>query len=128
MQRILEQGDHAEAIRLADRILQLDPAHHATFVLKVRALTASGKSAEAGKLLETLPDREEGGETTSILLGMYMESGQPVKAAALAEKVFARDPKQYAVPHRVAGALLEAGNLDRAKAMLGLIRDTMIDS
>ena len=128
MQKILEQGDHAEAIRLADRILQLDPAHQATFVLKVRALTASGKAAEAGKLLETLPDRDSGGETTTMLLGMYMESGQAVKAAALAEKVYARDPKQYAVAHRVAGSLLEAGDLDRAHAMLALIRDTMIDS
>jgi pilus assembly protein FimV len=128
MQKILEQGDHAEAIRLADRILQLDPSHQATFVLKVRALTASGKTAEAEKLLETLQDRDDGGETTSILLGMYMESGHVVKAAALAEKVYARDPKQYAVPHRVAGALLEAGDLDRAQAMLALIRDTMIDS
>ena len=128
MQKTLEQGDHAEAVRLGDRILQLDPAHQATFVLKVRALTASGKSAEAGKLLETLPDRDSGGETTTMLLGMYMESGQAVKAAGLAEKVYARDPKQYAVPHRVAGALLEAGDLDRAHAMLALIRDTMIDA
>ncbi len=128
MQRILEQGDHAEAVRLADRILQLDPAHQQTFLLKVRALTASGKSAEAGKLLDTLPDRDAGGETTSMLLSLYLESGQPVKAADLAEKVFSRDSKHYAVPHRVAGALLEAGDLDRARAMLALIRDTMIDS
>ena len=49
MQRVLDQGDHAEAIRLADRILQLDPAHQATFLLKVRALSASGKSADAAK-------------------------------------------------------------------------------
>jgi len=128
MQKTLEQGDHAEAVRLGDRILQLDPAHQATFVLKVRALTASGKSAEAGKLLETLPDRDSGGETTTMLLGMYMESGQAVKAAGLAEKVYARDPKQFPVAHRVAGALLEAGDLDRAQAMLALIRDTMIDA
>jgi tetratricopeptide (TPR) repeat protein len=128
MEKILEQGDYAEAIRLADRILQLDPSHQATFVMKVRALTASGKSAEAGKLLETLPDRDDGGETTSMLLGMYMESGQAVKAAGLAEKLYARDPKQYAVAHRVAGALLETGDLDRAQALLALIRDTMIDS
>lgn len=127
MQKILEQGDHAEAIRLADRILQLDPAHQATFVSKVRALTALGKAAEAGKLLETIPDLDTGGETTTMLLGMYMESNQPVKAAALAEKVYARDPKQYAVAHRVAGSLLEAGELERAHAMLNLIRDTMID-
>jgi tetratricopeptide (TPR) repeat protein len=128
MQKILEQGDHAEAIRLADRILQLNPSHQPTFILKVKALTASGKGAEAGNLLDSLPDRDAGGETTTMLLGLYMDSGQPVKAAALAEKVYARDPKQYAVPHRVAGALLEAGDLDRAQAMLALIRDTMIDS
>jgi tetratricopeptide (TPR) repeat protein len=128
MQKILEQGDHAEAIRMADRILQLDSSHQATFVLKVRALTASGNSTEAGKLLETLPGHDDGGETTTMLLGMYMESGQAVKAAALAEKVYARDPKLYAVPHRVAGALLDSGDLDRAQAMLALIRDTMIDS
>ena len=128
LQKILEQGDHAEAIRMADRILQLDPKHQPTFVLKVRSLTASGKGAEAGKLLETLPGSDDGGETTSMLLDMYMESGQAVKAASLAEKVYARDPKQYAVPHRVAGALLEAGDLDRAQAMVALVRNTMIDS
>ena len=128
MQKIFDQGDHAEAIRLADRILQLDPAHQATFLLKVRALTASGKAAEAGKLLETLPGRDDGGETTTMLMDLYMESGQAVKASALAEKIFARDPKQHAVAHRVAGALLEAGDLERAQAMLALIRDAMIDS
>src|SRR5579863_8114901 len=128
MQKIFDQGDHAEAIRLADRILQLDPAHQQTFLLKVKALTVSGKSAEAGKLLEALPGRDDGGETTTMLLGLYMESGQAVKAAALAEKVYARDPKQYAVAHRVAGALLDAGDLNRAHALLALIRDTMIDS
>ena len=128
MRRIMDQGDHAEAIRLADRILQLEPSHKPTFLLKVKALTAAGKGAEAGKILDTLPDREEGGETTTMLLSLYMESGQEVKAAGLAEKVYASDPKQYAVVHQVASALLQAGDLDRAHAMIGLIRDTMIDS
>lgn len=128
MERTLNQGDHGEAVRLGDRILQLNPGHQPTFLLKVRALTASGKNAEAGNLLDTLPDREAGGETTSMLLGLYLDSGQAVKAAALAEKVFERDPKQYAVVHRVAAALLEAGELDRARAQLDSIRGTMIDS
>jgi pilus assembly protein FimV len=128
MQRILEQGDHAEAIRLADRVLHLDPSSQQTFLLKIRALTASGKRPEAAKLLETLPDREDGGDTTTMLLGLYLESDQSAKAADLAEKVFVRDPKQYRVPHQVAGALLDAGDLDRAQAMLAAIRDTMIDS
>jgi tetratricopeptide (TPR) repeat protein len=128
MQKILDQGDHAEALRVADRILQLDPAHQATFMLKVRALTAAGKNAEASKLLDTLPDREAGGETTSMLLVMFLEGGQVGKAAELAEKVYARDSKQHAVVHRVAGALLDAGDLKRAQAMLAIIRDAMIDS
>src|SRR6202040_3463922 len=95
MEKTLNQGDHAEAVRLGDRILQLNPSHQPTFLLKVRALTASGKSAEAGNLLDTLPDRDAGGETTSMLLEHYLDSGQAVKAAVLAEKVFERDPKQY---------------------------------
>ena len=127
MQKVLDHGDHAEAIRLADRILQLDPSHRPTFLLKVRALSAAGKNAEAENLLESIPDRDDGGEMTTMLLGFYLDSGQAVKAAALAEKVYARDPKQYAVPHRVAGALLDAGDIDRAQAMVNLIRDTMID-
>ncbi len=128
MQRVLDQGDHAEAIRLADRILQLDPAHQATFLLKVRALSASGKNADAANLLESLPDQDTGGEMTAMLLEQYSGSGQMEKAAALAERVFAREPKNYAVPHRIANTLLEAGDLDRARAMLALVRDTMIDS
>ncbi|MBZ5642804.1 MAG: tetratricopeptide repeat protein [Acidobacteriia bacterium] len=128
MQRVLDQGDHAEAIRLADRILQLDPAHQATFVLKVRALSASGKSSDAASLLESLPDQDAGGEMTAMLLEQYLGSGQAEKAAALAERVFARDPKNYTVAHRVANSLLESGDLDRARKMLALVRDTMIDS
>jgi tetratricopeptide (TPR) repeat protein len=128
MERTQSQGDNAEAVRLGDRILQLNPAHQATFLLKVKALTASGKGVEAGNLLDTLPDRDAGGETTSMLLGLYLDGGQAVKAAALAEKVFERDPKQFEVVHRVAGALLEAGELDRAQGMLASIRSTMIDS
>ena len=102
MQKVLDQGDHAEAIRVADRILQLEPGHQPTFLLKIRALNAAGKGTEAGKLLDTLPDREEGGETTTMLLNSLLESGQAVKAAALAEKVYERDPKQFAPAHRVA--------------------------
>src|SRR6202035_1297615 len=93
-----------------------------TFLLKVRALTASGKSAEAGNLLDTLPDRDAGGETTSMLLEHYLDSGQAVKAAVLAEKVFERDPKQYAVVHRAAGALLEAGPNRAARVARGSLR------
>jgi pilus assembly protein FimV len=128
MQQVFDRGDHAEAIRLSDRILQIDPKHQATFLLKVRALSGAGKNADAAKLLETLPDQDIGDDTTTMLLEQYFEGGQTEKAAALAEKVFARDPKHFLFTHGVAVKLLEAGELDRAQALLALIRDTMIDS
>jgi len=128
MQKVLESGDHAEAIRLADRILQLDPTHQPTFLLKVRALTLSGKAGDAAKLLETLPESNDGGETTSMLLGLYLQNGQIPQAASLAEKIVTREPKQYQMAHRVVGALLEAGNVERAQATLALIRDAMTDA
>ena len=87
--------------------------------MKVRALTAGGKCADAAKLLESLPDQEAGGETTTMLLELYTESGQPEKAAVLAEKIFARDPKHYQVAHRVANTLLGSGDLDRAQIAAG---------
>jgi len=128
MQRVLDNGDHAEAIRLADKILKLDPSHQATFQLKMKALTASGKGAEAATLLESVPEQDAGGETTTMLLEQYAASGETEKAATLAERVFAREPKNYLVVHRVANSLLESGKLDRAQTLLALIRDTMIDS
>jgi pilus assembly protein FimV len=128
MQRAHDHGDHADAIRLADRILKIDPGHQATFLLKVQALSASGRGAEAAGLLESLPGQDAGGETTTILLEHYLEAGNLEKAVALAEKLFARDPKHYKVAHQVASKLLESGDLDRAQALLALIRETMINA
>ncbi len=129
MQRLNAQGDHVEGIRLADRVLQLDPSNQTAFQFKVRALGAAGKPAEAGDLLATLPGHDEGGESTAMLLNLYLENGDLPKAAEIAAKVYARDAKEYAVPHRVAIALLDAGELTRAQDLLeALVRDTMIDS
>ncbi len=128
IQRVHEHGDHAEAIRLAERLLKIDAQHLPTLTLKARALMGAGKRAEASTLLESFPDQDAGGETTAMLLKQYLESGQPEKAAALAEKVFAREPKNYSHVHQVAIVLVEASDFDRAQALLALIRNTMIDS
>ena len=128
IQRVLDRGDHAEVIRLADRLLKIDAQHVATLTLKARALMGAGKRAEASTLLESFPDQDAGGETTAMLLKQYLESGQPEKAAALAEKVFAREPKNYPHVHQVAIVLVEASDFDRAQPLLALIRNTMIDS
>jgi tetratricopeptide (TPR) repeat protein len=127
VQQVLDRGDHAEAVRLADRILQIDAQHLPTLILKARALFGTGHHTEAATLLESLPEQDAGGEITTLLLEHYVESGQTEKAAALAEKVFTRQPQNFALTHQVATVLLEAGQLDRAQALLALIRNTMID-
>jgi pilus assembly protein FimV len=128
VQRVLDHGDHLEAIRLADRILQIDLTYLPTLTLKARALFAAGKRAEAATLLESLPEQDAGSETTAMLLEQYLEGGDAGKAAGLAERLFVRQPKNYAQAHHVAIALVEAGDFDRAKALLVIIRNTMIDS
>jgi len=45
MQRLLDHGDHLEAIRLSDRILKIDLHHLPTLALKVRALIGANKMA-----------------------------------------------------------------------------------
>ncbi|MCU1342796.1 MAG: Tetratricopeptide repeat protein [Candidatus Acidoferrum typicum] len=127
-QRLLDHGDHAEAIRLADRVLGEDAKHQPTLSLKARALIGAGKRAEACTLLESFADRNAGGETTAMLLKQYMESGQPEKAAGLAENLFEKEPKNYLQVHEVASILVEKGDHDRAQVLLALIRNTMIDS
>src|SRR6202167_1096014 len=42
-QRLLDHGDHAEALRLVGRALELEPRHASTLLLKARTLVASGK-------------------------------------------------------------------------------------
>jgi tetratricopeptide (TPR) repeat protein len=127
-QRLVDHGDHAEAIRLADRALHVDAKHLPTLSLKSRALLGAGKRAEAATLLESLQEHEAGGESTAMLLELYVESGQGEKAVVLAEKIFALESKNYVHVHHAASGLLEAGDIDRAQALLAIIRDTMIDS
>jgi tetratricopeptide (TPR) repeat protein len=128
VQRALDRGDHAEAIRLADRTLNIEPQHFPTLVLKARALSGAGKRDEATALLESLPEPGVAEEPTALLLELYVERGQPEKAAALAEKMVAQDPKNYGPAHHVASMLLDAGDLDRAHHLLAQIRNAMMDS
>lgn len=127
-QNVFDRGEHAEAARLADRILHIDPQHPHATVLKARALSGTGKRAEATSLLESVAGQEATPEALAPLLDQYLESGQAAKAAALAEKLFAQDAKNYEVAHRVAVALLEAGQGPRAQVLLGLIRNAMTDA
>ena len=127
-QHVLDHNDYTEAIHLSDRILQLDPAHLPTFLIKVRALSGSGKGADAEKLLESLPDLDAGKETSMMLLELYENNEGWDKASRLAEKIIARDPKNYLIAFRLSNTLLENNDTTRARTLLSLVRNVMIDS
>ncbi len=127
-QYVLERGEHAEAVRLSERVLHIDARHAPTLVLKARALSGAGKRAEAMSLLESAAAQDPSAAAITPLLDHYVEAGQLEKAATLAEKLYAGEPKHYVLAHRVAAALLDAGDHDRAQLLLGLIRTTMTDA
>jgi tetratricopeptide (TPR) repeat protein len=127
-QYVLERGEHAEAVRLTDHVLKIDARHAPTLVLKARALSGTGKRAEALSLLESAAAHDPSAAAITPLLDHYVEGGQLEKAATLAEKLYALDPKNYLLAHRVAFALLDSGDPERAQHLLGLIRTTMTDA
>ena len=114
-QRVLDRGDHAESLHLAERVLQLDRENKSALLMKVRALSASGKNAEAVGLLEPLSKQDSEGETAKLLFEQYLANRQNDKAAVLADKMFAANPKNFAPAHQAASALLDAGDLNRAQ-------------
>jgi len=127
-QQLLRRGDHAEAIVFADRALKIDAADGPTLALRARALAAAGKRDDAVKMLESLPDLDAGGESSVFLVDLYLDAGDTGRASALAERIFTREAKRYPVVQHVATLLLEAGQAERALALLKLVCQAMTEA
>jgi tetratricopeptide (TPR) repeat protein len=76
-------------------------------------------------LLESVPDLESGNEASAQLLEIYLQEENTERAAQLARRVLARDPKHYAMAAKVAMAMTELGQADNALLLLDEIRGTM---
>ena len=74
-------------------------------------------------MLESLPDVDAGGETSSLLVDLYLDAGEIPRASELAERILAREPKRHTLVQQVAAALLDRSEAERALALLQLIRD-----
>jgi len=82
-----------------------------TLTLK-RALEGAGKRAESLHAPGSFPDQDGRRREYGDLLKQYLESGQPEKAAALAEKVLCGGTKNLFAVHQVAIVLVEASDFD----------------
>jgi tetratricopeptide (TPR) repeat protein len=127
-QQLTKRGDHAEALKFVDRALKIDPADAGTLALRARALVGAGKQGEAVSMLEALPDADAGGETSSLLVDLYLDAGEVPRASELAERIFARDPKGFTVVQHVAAALIERAEAERALTLLEGIRSSVLEA
>jgi len=127
-QRLFDQKEYAQAENLAEKALKLDPKHTGALALRARALAALGKRADAAKLLEKMPDLDSGSEAVALQLDLYLQGGESERAASLARKIVESNPKNYEPVYKVGVAMVDAGELDRALELLGLIREVMIEA
>jgi len=127
-QRALARADHAECEKLADKALKLDPPNVSAITVKARSYSAQGNHARAAEVLKNLPGLEKGGEHAEFLLDLYMKSDDWEDATKLALRVFEADEKNFTLAQKVAEAELEAGQADRAMALVSKLRIPMIDA
>ena len=127
-ERLLGNREGAEAVKMAERALKIKPENVTAKTILARALSSAGKRDESIALLESLPEIETNDELTGLLIDEHMEAGHPEKAAAFAQKIFVRDAKRYKIAVEVVNALLEKGQAQAGMALLGPIRQAMIEN
>ncbi len=127
-QRALARGEQQECEKLADKALQINAKNLDALIIKARAFTTAGKTAQAAEILERVPDLEKGGEPAELLMDLYLKSAKWDEATALALKIFSSDEKNFTATQKVTEALLESGQGERAMSVLSRIRIPMIDA
>jgi pilus assembly protein FimV len=127
-QRALARGDHAESDKQADRALKLDPANASALTVKARSASSQGRFADAAAFLKNLPGLDKGGEQSEFLLDLYIKNSNWDDASALALQVFEGDEKNFGLAQKVAEALVESGQTDRALAFVSRLRIPMLDA
>jgi tetratricopeptide (TPR) repeat protein len=127
-QRALARGDHAECEKLADKALKIDATNLAAITVKARSQTSQGNLQQAADLLKNLPGLEKGGEQSEFLLDIYLKEANWEEASKHALRVFEADEKNFGLAQRVAEALLDSGQTERAMALISKLRIPMIDA
>jgi pilus assembly protein FimV len=121
------RGNHAEAVKLADRATKIDAKDTHTAAIKARALAAMGQNSAAVSLLASQPELEHGGDLAELLLHLYLQEEQTTQAIELASKIFARNSANFAPLRQISAKLLEGQQPHAALPLLDLIRTAMTD-
>lgn len=127
-QRLIEKGDAAEALKMAEKAIHAAPKNSAAVAIKARALAAGNRQKEAIDLLVKLPPSMTGPETSSLLTELYMQTGRSEEALKLARSAFSEGPARFPLVFGVINGLLEGGETDRGLALLGEIRSGVLQA
>jgi tetratricopeptide (TPR) repeat protein len=120
-------GNHAEAIKYADRVLKIDPKDAHVHVIKARAMAATGQNSAAISLLAALPDLDRHHAAAEFLIELYLRGKQTQPAIELASKLFARNSSHVAPLREVAAKVLEDDEPSNALPLIDLIRASMVE-
>jgi len=117
--RSFERNELDGALSLVDKGLEIDQGNQRGILVKARILAAKGRPGDAAKMLEGLPDSNEGGQTTLLLFEAYMKAGRPQQAVELAHKLLAAAPDKYDAVMPLVDSLAETNH----EMLLALARE-----
>lgn len=121
----VQQGQLEQGLVTLDRMLNAsrskDPEQH---IVKGNALYKLKRHPEAQSVVKQALDMasDPKPEWLSLLLGIYLESGQAAEAAKLAEQISQKNPGDVQAQLNAATAYMEAGQADKAIALLEKLR------
>ena len=126
-EQLHNQGNHAEAIKYADRVIKMDAKDTHVVIIKARALAAMGQNSAAVSLLASVTEVEHHGDAAELLIELYLQEQKTKPAIDLASKIFARNSGNYAALRQVAAKVLEGKEPDAALPLIDLIRAAMLE-
>ncbi|PYU24602.1 MAG: hypothetical protein DMG32_13490 [Acidobacteria bacterium] len=126
-EQLHSQGNHAEAIKYADRVIKIDAKDMHVLIIKARALAAMGQNSTAVSLLASMAELEHHDDAAALLIDLYLQEEQSAPAIELASKIFARNSANFAPLRQVAAKVIEGKQPDTALPLIDLIRTAMIE-
>jgi tetratricopeptide (TPR) repeat protein len=121
----LNDQDYAGALAASERFLQESNSKNGDdLALKGNALYRLKRYPEAIAAMKLAVDSsaEPKAEWLELLMGAYFDSNQPQEAARIAEGLMAKHPDDTALQLNLASSYMQAGQDDKATAMLEKLR------
>jgi tetratricopeptide (TPR) repeat protein len=126
-EQLHNSGNHAEAIKYADRALKIDSKDAHASTVKARALSATGQNAAAVSLLKSLPELENRADAAELLIDLYLREEQTKPATDLASKLFARNSGNFAPIRQVTAKVIEGSEPEASLPLIDLVRAAMLE-